>query len=604
MEVFIMNKLVKKSLAGVLAGVMAATSLVGSLTAFAVQGITKEEYLASAQASAAMKAGTKVTFEIVEGEKKDEYNNPTGEPNDQLVYSFKPETSGLYVMNFSSDSYIPNKSSNYREDVPAYVDMYVVNTDGTISDYYDEDGYSWLESYNQYVFTKTQYVGKNENANFATAKGTNVIYDGYTEIYFESGKEYLFKVEQDNYGFYTNGTFEKDVNGDYKVDGNGDKILKKFYGKAYLTITKAEFDTTFYDPGNEANLDAKLANVDNWTKTPENAADATKDSRGGYTQVWTYERTASVTFIGDASDIVIPDTINGYKVTEVEGMDPSLPKGKITSVKMGANVKTIANNAFSSANGSTRNGCPNMTTLVLNEGLEYIGANAFYGASGLSGNLVIPASVKEIGSRAFYNTGYSSCDVKGKDTVIRSMAIGYEDVMNEATANPFDTYEAPKAGFYMTAPTGGKAYEYASKFAVKGIDPANCTHEYEKTSETKATIYAAGSETYTCKVCGNVDTKTIAKKKVAIKSVKSSKKGQMTVKTKAVTDKVTAYKIQYSTNKNFKNAKTVTVKTSKKALSKTIKGLKAGKKYYVRVKAVNGSKKSAFSATKTVKIKK
>jgi uncharacterized protein (DUF2141 family) len=332
---------------------------------------------------------------------------------------------------------------------------------------------------------------------------------------------------------------------------------------------------------------------------PSTAAEVTavaKDARGGYTKTSTTDRTCSARFIGDGADVVVPDTINGFKVTEFTGIHSSIPRSRINTVKMGANVKTIGDEAFS--------GCARLNALTLNEGLEEIGYEAFYGCSGLKGELVIPASVKTVGNYAFYNNGYSSAKVLGKDTVIGTMAIGYEDVLNEDTAYPFDTYEAPKAGFIMTAPTGGKAFEYASKFAVKGIDPANCTHEFEVTAETKATIYAKGSKTLTCKVCGAVKTEDIAKKKVTLKSVKSAKKGQITVKTNAVTDKVTAYKIQYSTNKNFKNAKVVTVKTSKKALSKTIKGLKAGKKYYVRVKAVNGSKKSAFTATKTVKVKK
>ena len=67
------------------------------------------------------------------------------------------------------------------------------------------------------------------------------------------------------------------------------------------------------------------------------------------------------------------------------------------------------------------------------------------------------------------------------------------------------------------------------------------------------------------------------------------------------------YQIQYSTKKNFKNAKTVTVK-GKKNISKTIKKLKKGKKYYFRVRAyVNqGEGEKLYtprSAKKAVKVK-
>ncbi|MBQ9530453.1 MAG: fibronectin type III domain-containing protein [Eubacterium sp.] len=46
---------------------------------------------------------------------------------------------------------------------------------------------------------------------------------------------------------------------------------------------------------------------------------------------------------------------------------------------------------------------------------------------------------------------------------------------------------------------------------------------------------------------------------------------------------VKGYQIQYSTNSNFKNAKKITVKNGN-ATTKTVKGLKAKKKYYVRVR--------------------
>lgn len=80
--------------------------------------------------------------------------------------------------------------------------------------------------------------------------------------------------------------------------------------------------------------------------------------------------------------------------------------------------------------------------------------------------------------------------------------------------------------------------------------------------------------------------KVTAKKKAAVvkfKKVKGAKK----------------YQVQYSLKKTFKGAK-------KKVTSKakiTIKKLKSKKKYYVRVRAINGKDYGAFSAKKTVKVK-
>ena len=93
----------------------------------------------------------------------------------------------------------------------------------------------------------------------------------------------------------------------------------------------------------------------------------------------------------------------------------------------------------------------------------------------------------------------------------------------------------------------------------------------------------------------------------------SSLKGKITAKSKAFTVKwkkqtdVSGYQIQYSTNKKFK--KGTKIKTVKKpnATKLTVKKLKAGKKYYVRVrtyKTVSGTNYySAWSKSKSVKTK-
>ncbi len=84
--------------------------------------------------------------------------------------------------------------------------------------------------------------------------------------------------------------------------------------------------------------------------------------------------------------------------------------------------------------------------------------------------------------------------------------------------------------------------------------------------------------------------------------IKSKKKKQIKV-TFGKVNKADGYQICYAANKKFKKAKKVLVK----ATDKTIKKLKAKKKYYVRVRAYrkNGSKKlyGAWSSVKKVKVK-
>ena len=76
-------------------------------------------------------------------------------------------------------------------------------------------------------------------------------------------------------------------------------------------------------------------------------------------------------------------------------------------------------------------------------------------------------------------------------------------------------------------------------------------------------------------------------------------------KTKAVVSwkksaNAASYQVQYSLTKNFKKS---TTKTTKKT-TLTVSGLKSGKKYFVRVKAVgSGKTASKWSAVKNVKVK-
>ena len=87
-------------------------------------------------------------------------------------------------------------------------------------------------------------------------------------------------------------------------------------------------------------------------------------------------------------------------------------------------------------------------------------------------------------------------------------------------------------------------------------------------------------------------------------SVKSKAKGKVTVSWKAVKG-ITSYQVQYSSYKNMKKAKTVTVKSHSK--STTLRKLKRKKKCYVRIRTVKkvGKKNyySKWSKIKSVKVK-
>lgn len=92
--------------------------------------------------------------------------------------------------------------------------------------------------------------------------------------------------------------------------------------------------------------------------------------------------------------------------------------------------------------------------------------------------------------------------------------------------------------------------------------------------------------------------------KTSLTKLKRRKKALL-VKWKTVSG-ISGYQLQYSTNKKFKNAKTLTV-NSKSAKSKVLKSLKSKKRYYVRIrtyKTVNKTKFfSAWSKYKSAKTK-
>jgi hypothetical protein len=136
----------------------------------------------------------------------------------------------------------------------------------------------------------------------------------------------------------------------------------------------------------------------------------------------------------------------------------------------------------------------------------------------------------------------------------------------------------------------------------------NCNHKNTTIKTVKATYFAKGKNIVTCKTCGKVIKTTVIPKKVlktptvSVKSAKKSIKVTYKKKVAGATGIQIAYKLSGSKKYVVK-----TFKTSK-AVTKTIKSLKANKKYNVRVRTYikSGNKKaySSWTTVKTVKVKK
>ncbi len=154
-------------------------------------------------------------------------------------------------------------------------------------------------------------------------------------------------------------------------------------------------------------------------------------------------------------------------------------------------------------------------------------------------------------------------------------------------------------GGYENRKWGDCFYTTGTEFTITNIDEY-CNYQFKiypyYELDANTTYYFKPTNITTSRA-----TKVKPPKATSIKSLKAGKKSfKLTVKT---IQNVAGYQIQYGTKKNFKGAKSVNIKATKK----TIKKLKKNKKYYVRVrtfKVVNGKKVySKWSAKKVVKTK-
>jgi len=99
-------------------------------------------------------------------------------------------------------------------------------------------------------------------------------------------------------------------------------------------------------------------------------------------------------YLGNDTELVIPDTIYGAPVTQIKsyGIMDNEVKRELTSVKFPKNVKYIPDATFDE--------CPKVTEFILPEGAEVIGKYAFRGCSALE-SIKLPETLKVISISAF-----------------------------------------------------------------------------------------------------------------------------------------------------------------------------------------------------------
>lgn len=207
---------------------------------------------------------------------------------------------------------------------------------------------------------------------------------------------------------------------------------------------------------------------------------------------------------------------------------------------------------------------------------------------------------------------------------------------SEGTKVTFDTTKTPKDAAYKVAKItkgSGRApetidtslYQYENGVltfdkSILAGDDYTVTFESDKYADLKVKVIIKEPEATTATKPSTTTTatkpSTTTTTKPAVKPVKKVTVKKQAAKVKAGKKKLTVtwkkdknvsgYQIKIATKKNFKGAKTYTVK-SYKTYKKVIKKLKAKKKYFVKVRAYKTVGKSkvygAYSAVRSCKVK-
>lgn len=468
---------------------------------------------------------------------------------DSTKVAFTPATTAYYNISFAKS--VNNKSASSNYDIANYLDSG-----------YNEDNFSGHASSTRFSIESVNTTPDSEG------------------LVYEVNNEDVYTPAQNTYKLIAGDTYYLNLS---------DASSAASATVSTLTIAKSEYAFDY------TSINEKVTYV--WYYS----TNSTGQKEPNYTTRYlTTGIGAKITkYLGTATSVAVPAKINGYAVKAVElNANRELAK-RITAVAIPEGVEAVGE----------MNDMYALTSISLPSTLKEIDDYAFAHDHALSGRLVLGNNVESVGSQAFYDTGYTSVQVANVNTEIDYQALGYKEVLNEATPNPRDTTFAAVDGFFVVAPATSLAAKYAADNGFAAYDPANCTagnHPYAVTT-VKATLFAKGKATYVCPACGNTVVKSLKKKTFKISSLKSTKKNTIVVKTKKQAQ-IKGYQVQYSTSKKFTKKTTKAVKVAtKKGLKKTVKGLKSGKKYYVRVRAykMNGKKTvySAWTAKKSVKVK-
>lgn len=275
--------------------------------------------------------------------------------------------------------------------------------------------------------------------------------------------------------------------------------------------------------------------------------------------------------------------------------------GNIT-FESGSQLKAIGNYAFAGTvltnitipKGVTKIGsaaflnCAKLESVTIPEGVTTIESNAFGNCKKLT-NVIVPSSVTSMGDNAFdspppFDTSNlkiitsskyvkSWCDSRGIQCEYKSSGGGSEN-----TTTYKITYTLNGGKNHNNNPSGYK--KTTADITLKGATRSGYHFDgwYKEASyKNKVTKILKGS-TGDLKLYAKWNKVDVGKAKINKLTNKKGKKLVVNINPMA---NINGYLIEYAKNSKFKNAKTVNISGK----SKTLKNLKKGKTYYVRVKA-------------------
>ena len=311
------------------------------------------------------------------------------------------------------------------------------------------------------------------------------------------------------------------------------------------------------------------------------------------------------------------------KIIDLKGLDTS-KTASMCNMFCGCNSLTSIDLTGLNTSGVTNmsgmfSGCPNLTSIDLT-GLNTSSVTEMFGMFSDCTHLT-SINLTGINTRNVLNMDemFDGCDE------LTDIALDTDTVFRNSTKINWTRYklldgtkaDGPSIKF-LTYYDGTEPGWYTTRACPNG-------HLYGEWTTTKAaTENAEGLQTRTCSVCGYKETQTIPQltpstpsvtpttptEIIDLPTVKISKpaagKKKVTVKWKKVSKKnlkkIGGIQIQIATDPGFTNiVKTATV--GKKKTSKTIKGLQAKTKYYVRIRAYAAGNHVSAWKSKSLKVK-